>query len=70
MNAEGKRISVLMSRIFLIRYQPDAGVGNLLIADVTRLLQLLVHGLDVLVQVGDGEGLPAVRTLSALVVVN
>ena len=48
----------------------DGGVGNLLVADVARLLQLLVHGLDVLVQVGDGERLAAVRALRALVVVN
>ena len=70
MNAEGKRISVLLSRIFLIRYQPDAGVGNLLIADIAGLLQFLVDTLDVLVEVGDGESLPTVRALCALIVVN
>ncbi len=48
----------------------DGGVGHLLVADLAGLLHLLVHGLDVLVQVGDGEGLAAVRALRALVVVN
>ena len=40
-----------------MRVLPDAGVGDLLVADVAGLLQLLVHGLDVLVQVRDGESL-------------
>ena len=53
-----------------MRILPDAGVRNLLVADVAGLLQLLVHGLDVLVQVGDGERLAAVRALGALIVVN
>ena len=53
-----------------MRVLPDAGVRDLLIADVAGLLQLLVHGLDVLVQVGDGERLAAVRALGALIVVN
>jgi len=48
----------------------DAGVGNLLIADVAGLLEFLVDTLDVLVQVRDGEGLAAVRALSALIVAN
>ena len=48
----------------------DGGVGHLLVADVACLLQFLVDTLDVLVQVGDGEGLAAVRTLCALVVVD
>ena len=42
----------------------------LLIADLAGLLHLLVHGLDVLVEVGDGERLAAVRALGALIVVN
>ena len=54
----------------IARYRPDAGVGDLLVADVAGLLQLLVHGLDVLVEVGDGERLAAVGTLRALVVVH
>ena len=53
-----------------MRVLPDAGVGDLLVADVAGLLQLLVHGLDVLVQVGDGERLAAVWTLCALIVVD
>ena len=67
----GKRKSVIfLSRTISDGHQPDAGVGNLFIADVAGLLQFLVDTLDVLVQVGDGESLPTVRALRALIVVN
>ena len=49
---------------------PDAGVWNLLIANVACLLQFLVHTLDVFVEVGDGECLATVWTLGALIVVH
>ncbi len=60
----------LADAVDLALVDADGGVGHLLVADLAGLLHLLVHGLDVLVQVGDGEGLPAVRALRALVVVN
>ena len=71
-NTEGKRISVkvLLPRNISARYQPDAGVGHLFIADIAGLLQFLVDTLDVLVQVRDGQGLPTVRALRTLIVVN
>ena len=59
-----------MERESKANYKPDAGVGDLLVADVAGLLQFLVDTLDVLVQVGDGEGLATVRALGALIVVN
>ena len=48
----------------------DGGIWNLLIADVTGLLQFLVHALDVFVQVGDGERFSTVWALCALIVVH
>jgi hypothetical protein len=60
----------LADAVDLALVDADGGVGHLLVADLAGLLHLLVHGLDVLVQVGDGEGLPAVRALCALVIVN
>ena len=48
----------------------NGGVGHLLVADLARLLHLLVHGLDVLVEVGNGERFPTIRALGALVIVN
>ena len=48
----------------------DGGVGNLLIADVTGLLQFLVHTLDVFVQVGNRECLSTIWALCALIVVH
>ncbi len=48
----------------------DGGVGHLLVADLAGFFHLLVHGLDVLVEVGDGEGFAAVRALGTLVIVN
>jgi hypothetical protein len=60
----------LADAVDLALVDADGGVGHLLVADLAGLLHLLVHGLDVLVQVGDGEGLAAVRALRALVIVN
>jgi len=48
----------------------DTGVWNLFITDVTSFLQLLVNRLNVFVEVGDGESLPTVRALCALIVVH
>merc|ERR1719384_250706 len=48
----------------------DGGVGNLLITDVTGLLQFLVHTLDVFVQVGNSECLATIWALCALVVMH
>jgi len=48
----------------------DTGIGNLLVTNIASLLQLLVNRLDVLVEVGDGEGLATIRALCALIVVD
>ena len=48
----------------------NRGVGNFFITDFTSFLHLLVHRLDVLVQVTHSQCFTTVRALSTLIVMN
>ena len=56
--------------VYLSLMYTDGRVWHFFVADFTCLLHLLVHGLDVLVQVAHGQSLAAVRTLCTFIVMH